>query len=79
MISLMKIATPSGASAIDGVLAERGVFREQAFTNQGLSRFLYLSRRLVELMGGILALESGPGKGGAFTVTLAALAVPSLV
>ncbi len=54
---------------------ETGYARSQSGTGLGLA----LSRRLVELMGGTLTLDSAPGKGSAFTVTLAALPVPSLV
>ncbi len=54
---------------------ETGYARSQSGTGLGLA----LSRRLVELMGGTLTLDSVPGKGSAFTVTLPALPVPSLV
>ena len=54
---------------------ETGYARAQSGTGLGLA----LSRRFVELMGGTLTLESSPGTGSTFTVTLAALPVPSLV
>jgi len=54
---------------------ETGYARSQSGTGLGLA----LSRRLVELMGGTLTLASTPSKGSAFTVTLPALSVPSLV
>jgi PAS domain S-box-containing protein len=54
---------------------EIGYARAQSGTGLGLA----LSRRLVELMGGTLTLESAPGAGSTFTVTLPALPVPSLV
>ena len=54
---------------------ETGYARSQSGTGLGLA----LSRRFVELMGGTLTLESTPGAGSTFTVTLAALPVPSLV
>ncbi len=45
---------------------ETGYARAQAGTGLGLA----LSRRLVELMGGTLTLDSAPGNGSTFTVTL---------
>ena len=54
---------------------ETGYARSQSGTGLGLA----LSRRLVELMGGTITLESVRGQGSIFTVTLAALLVPSLV
>ncbi len=51
---------------------ETGYARAQAGTGLGLA----LSRRLVELMGGTLTLDSAPGHGSTFTVTLTA--VPAL-
>jgi signal transduction histidine kinase len=53
---------------------ETGYARAQSGTGLGLA----LSRRLVELMGGTLTLESAPGRGSIFTVSLPA-AVPSFV
>jgi PAS domain S-box-containing protein len=53
---------------------ETGYARSQSGTGLGLA----LSRRLVELMGGTLTLESTPGAGSTFTVSLPA-AVPSFV
>jgi signal transduction histidine kinase len=45
---------------------ETGYARAQSGTGLGLA----LSRRLTELMGGTLTVESAPGTGSIFTVTL---------
>ncbi len=43
---------------------------------EGTGIGLVISRRLAELMGGALSVESEPGEGSTFTLTLAAAALP---
>jgi PAS domain S-box-containing protein len=55
-----------------GRVFERFYRARAAVRKEGLGLGLYISRLLTERMGGTLALESAPGRGTAFTVTLPA-------
>ncbi|MEO7243800.1 MAG: PAS domain S-box protein, partial [Rubrivivax sp.] len=59
------------AAALAGLFQPfRQVDNSLARTHEGTGLGLYLSRRLTELMGGRISVESTPGQGSCFTVSL---------